>query len=85
MMLQLNPTIPIEVQDLGKGYAFALIDYGQEFDLLWVTFLDETGACVVANNCNVRIQSNWSMCRWDNKRNFADVIKKRGNEEKTTI
>ena len=36
MMIQLNPTLPIQrVSDGMKGYAFVLIDYSQEHDLLF--------------------------------------------------
>ena len=36
MMLQLNPTLPIvRVSDSMKGYAFLVIDYSQEHDLMF--------------------------------------------------
>ena len=41
MMLQLNPTMPIiRVSDGMKGYAFIVIDYSQEHDLLYVCAMD---------------------------------------------
>jgi hypothetical protein len=51
------------VLDKGAGYAVAVIDYGQEFDLLWVVALDEGGEIWCAPNPQVRMQNNWSMGR----------------------
>ena len=31
---QLEPPLPVHVTDRGSGLAFAVIDYGPEFDLL---------------------------------------------------
>lgn len=76
MMLQLDPPLPVEVEDFGKGWAHILIDYGQEHDLLWVVFFDESRACVAIDNKNIRIQNNYSMGRWDkNKQSLALQIK----------
>ena len=60
---QLDPPIPLHVLDKGTGYAFAVIDYGQEFDLLWVVALDDSGEIWCAPNPKVRMQGNWSMGR----------------------
>jgi hypothetical protein len=62
MMIQLNPTIPVETAK-GKGYALALIDYGPEHDLLWVVFLDDTRECWTFNNKEIRAQYNITMGR----------------------
>jgi hypothetical protein len=62
MIKQLNPTIPVETPK-GSGMAHFLIDYGQEQDLQWVTFIDETGECWVFNNPDIRIQHNITMGR----------------------
>lgn len=40
-----------------------VIDYGQEFDLLWVVALNDSGEIWSAPNPQVRMQSNWSMGR----------------------
>jgi hypothetical protein len=58
---QLNPTLPVEVIDKGKGYAIAVIDYGQEHHLLWVVVIDGTGEIWTATNPKVRVQPNWTM------------------------
>lgn len=60
---QLEPPLPMTVLDRGDGYAVAVIDYGQEFDLLWVVAMNETGEIWCAPNPKVRMQANWSMGR----------------------
>lgn len=76
MMLQLNPPLPVEVKDFGKGFAYILIDYSQEHDLYWVVFFDESRVCVVVSNKDIRIQNNYSMGRWDpDKPSLASQIK----------
>ena len=60
---QLDPPIPLTVLDKGDGYAVAVIDYGQEFDLLWVVALNESREIWSAPNPQVRMQGNWSMGR----------------------
>ena len=60
---QLDPPIPLHVLDKGAGYAIAVIDYGQEHNLIWVTALNDTGEIWCAPNPRVRLQSNWTMGR----------------------
>lgn len=65
---QLDPPIPLHVVDPngdngGPGFAIAVIDYGQEFDLLWVVGMDEGGEIWSVPNPRVRLQANWSMGR----------------------
>ena len=60
---QLDPTIPVSVDGKGSGFAFAVIDYGQEHHLIWVVAIDATGEIWSAPNPRVRLQSNWSMGR----------------------
>jgi deoxyxylulose-5-phosphate synthase len=62
MLTQLEPTIPVETAK-GRGYAFAVIDYGQEHHLLWVVAMDETGEIWSIPNPEVKVQRNWSMGR----------------------
>lgn len=57
MILQLNPSIPIE-SPKGKGQAVMIIDYGPEFDLFWVVFDDATHECWTFNNKDIRAQTN---------------------------
>jgi len=60
---QLDPPLPIHVQDKGAGYAFAVIDYGQEHNLIWVTAINESGEIWCAPNPKVRMMANWTMGR----------------------
>lgn len=65
MLLQLNPTIPVETP-MGKGQAVVLIDYGSEQDLYWVVFLDSNGECWTFGNRDIRAQPNVTMGRMIN-------------------
>ena len=58
---QLDPPLPVHVIDKGAGYAFAVIDYGQEHNLIWVTAINDTGEIWCAPNPRVRLQANWTM------------------------
>jgi len=60
---QLNPPLPVTAVEKGKGIAHAVIDYGPEHNLLWVTALDETGEIWCVPNPQIRMQRNWSMGR----------------------
>lgn len=62
MMLQLNPSIPVETPK-GKGQAAFLIDYSPEHDLYWVVFLDESRECWTLNNKDIRLQQNITLGR----------------------
>lgn len=62
MLLQLNPPLPLTTPK-GKAWAHVLIDYGQEHDLLWVCFQDDTHECWTWNNRDIRIQENITMNR----------------------
>ncbi|MGV3770602.1 MAG: hypothetical protein ACO1NM_11275 [Sphingobium phenoxybenzoativorans] len=66
MFTQLNPPIPVDIIDRGSGYAFAVIDYGQEHNLIWVTAINETGEIWCAPNPKVRMHRNWTMGRMAN-------------------
>ncbi len=50
---QLNPAIPITVIGKGDGYAIAVIDYGQEHNLIWVTAMSDTAEiwCAQIRSC----------------------------------
>lgn len=60
---QLQTPMPVFVVGRGKGLAVAVIDYGPEHNLIWVTAIDETGEIWCAPNPQVRMQANWSMGR----------------------
>jgi hypothetical protein len=60
MMLQLDPPIPVETPK-GEGQAVVLIDYGPDYDLLWVVFDKVSGECWTFNNSKVRAVRNITM------------------------
>jgi hypothetical protein len=60
--LQLDPPIPV-ITPKGDGYAHLLIDYGPEYNLLWVCFLDDSGECWTYDNTQIRAQKNVTMGR----------------------
>jgi hypothetical protein len=61
MMLQLNPPIPVETPK-GKALAHVLVDYGAEYDLLWVCFQDDK-ECWTWRNQDIRADENITMGR----------------------
>ena len=67
MFTQLNPPLPVEVIGKGRGYAIAVIDYGQEHNLIWVTAINETGEIWCSPNPIVRMPKNWTMGRSEPK------------------
>ena len=60
---QLSPSLPVTVEDKGKGTAFAVIDYGEEHNLIWVVALDANGEIWCSPNPKVRMRANWTMGR----------------------
>ena len=63
MIIQLNPMLPIKrVSDGMKGYAFLVIDYSQEHDLLFTCAMDD-GEIWTLNNKEIRIGKNLSLGR----------------------
>lgn len=63
MFTQLLVPIPVHVIDKGAGLAFAVIDYGIEHNLIWVTALDQSGEIWCAPNPKVRMADNWTAGR----------------------
>lgn len=62
VMLQLNPTIPVETPK-GRGETLGWIDYSQEHDLLWVVALDDSGEVWIIPNDEIRLCKNFSIKR----------------------
>jgi hypothetical protein len=60
-MLQLDPPIPVKTPK-GNGYAQILIDYGPDYDLLWVVFQD-SGECWTWRNSDIRAVNNITLGR----------------------
>ena len=63
-ILQLNPQIPLSTPK-GNGWAFLVIDYSQEHDLLFVVADDATGEIWTWPNSQVRVRKNISLGRRD--------------------
>jgi hypothetical protein len=62
MMLQLNPPIPVTTPK-GKALAHVLIDYGIEYDLMWVCFNHSDGQCWTWGNKDIKIEKNITIGR----------------------
>ena len=63
MILQLNPMIPIlRVKDNMEGYAFLVIDYSQEHNLLFTCAMDN-GEIWTLSNLEIRMPKNISLDR----------------------
>jgi len=65
MMIQLNPPIPVKTPN-GEALAHVLIDYGAEYDLLWVCF-EISGECWTWRNQDIRPQTNITFGRQKEK------------------
>ena len=63
MFTQLHTPLPVHVFDKAPGLAFAVIAYGPEHHLLWITALDDGGEIWSTPNPMVRMQANWSLQR----------------------
>jgi hypothetical protein len=62
-MLQLNPMLPIiRVSDNMKGYAFLVIDYSQEHDLMFTCAMDNGEIWTLKNN-ELRMEKNITLNR----------------------
>jgi hypothetical protein len=62
LILQLNPPIPVRTPR-GPGLAHLVIDYGEEHDLLWTVFQNDTGESWTWNNVDIRGQKNVTLGR----------------------
>lgn len=63
MMLQLNPPIPVWVEDQGEGYALGWINISQEHHLIWIVAFNATSEVWEIPNPRIRLQVNWTMGR----------------------
>ncbi len=59
MLSQLHTPIPLTTPK-GKAWAVAIIDYGPQWDLQWVTFVHETGECWTFRNSEIRREANYT-------------------------
>jgi hypothetical protein len=67
MILQLNPMLPIiRVKDGMEGYAFLVIDYSQEHNLLFTCGMSN-GEIWTLSNQDIRFPKNISLSRFSLK------------------
>lgn len=52
--IQLNPTIPVEIEGYGQGEAVVLLDYGTSVDLMWLVFLDSDRSSIIVPNNKIK-------------------------------
>ncbi len=78
MLTQLSPPLPLETPK-GTGLAHAVIDYGPEYDLLWVVFDDATGECWTWRNPEIRGVKNITMGRRSDPVQAGRVTQFNGN------
>lgn len=62
-MLQLNPSLPVEVVNRGTAECVGWFDYGKEDDLMWLCILDSTGEAWLVPNKDIRGIKNYSIGR----------------------
>lgn len=62
MIVQLRPTIPLKTPK-GKALAHFLIDYGEEHDLYWVCFQEDSGEIWTWSNPQVCACKNITLGR----------------------
>ena len=60
MLVQLHTPVPLDTPR-GPAFAHLVIDYGSEFHLIWVCFLNATGECWSFQNPEVKLQKNPTM------------------------
>ena len=53
-MIQLSPSIPVEVEGHGPGEAYVLINYGLDIEPSWIVFIDESGESLQVKNHALR-------------------------------
>lgn len=65
MILQLEPPLAVVVvsKDNAKGFAYFILDYGMDTDVLWGVIMDDSGEVWWTPNYDLRFQSNWSLGR----------------------
>jgi len=63
MLVQCNPSIPVEVLGKGYGETIFILDYGPEHDILWGVALDSNGEVWWVPNTRIRFIKNYSLGR----------------------
>jgi len=79
-MIQLDPMIPIfRISDKMEGYAFLVIDYSQEHNLLFTCAMDD-GEIWTLSNKEIRFCKNTSLDRTFKKENNQEELIKGMNK-----
>ena len=63
MIIQLNPSIPVEVLGKGTGECVGWIEYSCESHLMWIVAIDSTGEVWTVPNKDIRFIKNYSIGR----------------------
>lgn len=79
MFTQLQTPLPVHVLEKGSGIAFAVVDYGVEHDLIWVTALNDGGEIWCVPNPQIRMAANWTIGRAKAAADHAEMT--RGNDK----
>lgn len=62
MLVRLDPPIPVNTPK-GEALCHGWRDYGIDFDLQWICFIEETGECWTFRNQDIRSTKNITMGR----------------------
>ena len=62
MVLRIDPPLPVETPK-GAALAHFLLDYGVEYDVMFICFINETGECWTFRGPEVRAVENETMGR----------------------
>jgi hypothetical protein len=57
ILQRIDPPIPLDTPK-GPAWAYFVIDYSQDHNLRWVTFVRDTGECWTWRNADVRLAKN---------------------------
>ena len=63
VLLQLNPSIPVEVVGKGSGECLGWIEYSCESHLMWIVALDSDGSVWTVPNPDIRLLKNYTIGR----------------------
>lgn len=87
VLLQLDPPIPVELDTGEKGLALVLLDYGIDYDLLWVIGLRDSREIWTLPNPRIRLGDNITLGRppRKNKACLQDYLPAGDNGEKARL
>jgi hypothetical protein len=62
VITRIDPPLPLDTPK-GRAWAYFILDYAIDFDLLWICFVDETRECWTFSNREIRIVENQTIGR----------------------